>query len=279
MDAASPRASAAVPSTRNQPRNSDQILRRNVFCSACGNVLDPGPTATVEESESESEEPVDPNQPLGPCDGNLRLVGSLVNTRNPERSTAAVAGGTGDAEIYRVGMDVEGRAIRAVHTSSLVLQPASGGPCRLAMFVPQPTTPPPARPTPAVRAQRANASGPDDAALDEGINKVSDTQYNVQRSLLDSLLEDQAALMKLARVIPHQENGRTVGVKLYGIRRNSVLGRLGIQNGDMLRTINGFDMSDATGALEAFAKLRGADSLSVSLVRRGNPQTYEYTVQ
>ena len=85
--------------------------------------------------------------------------------------------------------------------------------------------------------------------------------------------------MRTARIIPHEENGRTVGVKLYGIRRNSLLGRLGLQNGDMLRTINGYDMTSPDSALEAYSRLRGANNLSVNVVRRGNPMALEYNIQ
>jgi general secretion pathway protein C len=100
----------------------------------------------------------------------------------------------------------------------------------------------------------------------------------VQRSLVDKLLSNQAELMRSARVVPHEENGRVVGVKLYGIRRSSLLGKLGIQNGDMLRTINGFDMSAPDSALEAYAKLRSASNLSVAVVRRGAAVTMEYNI-
>jgi len=79
-------------------------------------------------------------------------------------------------------------------------------------------------------------------------------------------------------VVPHEENGHVVGVKVYGIRKSSLFGKLGLQNGDLLRTINGFDMGSPDSALEAYTKLRSASNLSVALVRRGNPVTMEYNI-
>src|SRR5690606_36226867 len=114
--------------------------------------------------------------------------------------------------------------------------------------------------------------------MESGIQRVSDTNFNIDRSPVDRVLENQAELMRTARVIPHEENGRTVGVKLYGIRRNSLLGRLGVQNGDMLRTINGYDMSSPDTALEAYAQLRTADHLTLSIVRRGQSTTIDYNI-
>jgi general secretion pathway protein C len=101
----------------------------------------------------------------------------------------------------------------------------------------------------------------------------------VARALLDKVLSAQAELMRAARVIPYEENGRVVGVKVYGIRRAALLGKLGIQNGDVLRTINGFDLSSPDTALEAYTKLREMDHFSIAMVRRGQPRTMEYNVK
>jgi general secretion pathway protein C len=122
-------------------------------------------------------------------------------------------------------------------------------------------------------------AGLTDEELDEGIEKISDTKFNIQRSVVDKVLANQGALMKAARVIPHEENGRVVGVKLYGIRRTSLLGRLGVRNGDMLRTINGFDMTSPDTALEAYSRLRTADKLTLAIKRQNNEIAIEYNIE
>ena len=128
-----------------------------------------------------------------------------------------------------------------------------------------------------IKLEKLNVEAGDEE-LNEALNRF-DTNFRVTRGLVDQVLANQAKLMRTARVIPHEENGRVVGVKLYGIRRNSLLGRLGVQNGDMLRTINGFDMSSPDSALEAYARLREADNLTLSVVRRGQPMTIDYNIQ
>ena len=59
----------------------------------------------------------------------------------------------------------------------------------------------------------------------------------------------------------------------------TLLGKLGVQNGDVLRTINGFDLSSPDSALEAYSKLRESDAFSIAMVRRGQPKTMEYSVK
>ena len=136
-------------------------------------------------------------------------------------------------------------------------------------------------------AKKAAAAKPADARkaglsneeLTDNIEKISDTKFNIQRSLVDKVLANQGSLMKSARVIPHEEDGRVVGVKLYGIRRTSLLGRLGVRNGDMLRTINGFDMTSPDTALEAYSRLRTADKLTLAIKRQNKEIAIEYNIE
>jgi general secretion pathway protein C len=268
------------------------ILERNIFDSETGDLCHIT-VATEETGEEEGEpEELDPNAPLPHCEGSVRLVGALVNTHNREWSFAAITGASGKALLYREGMTIDGRLLVQIGSSNVVMRPETGSYCQLAMFDPESPEAGTARPTTRVsrtsmdddeedeRPRRRGREGAIPASdIESGITRNSDTNFTVSRGLVDQLLTNQAELMRTARIIPHEENGRTVGVKLYGIRRNSLLGRLGLQNGDMLRTINGYDMTSPDSALEAYSRLRGANNLSVNVVRRGNPMALEYNIQ
>ena len=78
--------------------------------------------------------------------------------------------------------------------------------------------------------------------------------------------------MRQARIVPEQENGKVVGIRLFGVRPDTLLGMLGMENGDRLQNINGFDMTSPEKALEAYARLRTADHLTVA----GQPQGSEH---
>ena len=125
----------------------------------------------------------------------------------------------------------------------------------------------------------SQSGGMSEAEMDQHIQRVSANEFNIDRSLVDRLLLNQAELMRMARVLPYQEGGRTIGVKLFGIRRSGLLARLGLENGDVLRTINGYDMSSPDKALEAYTRLRGADRLTISMQRRGTPQNLDYNIR
>lgn len=272
----------AARTGRDRADDTD-ILTRNIFDSEQGSILTEEVEAVVEDESGETVlEDIDPNH-LPACSGSIRLAASVLNTRLPEWSFAAIVGAAGKAMLYRAGQTIDGHTILAIRSESVVLE-QSGSPCQLTMFGVEEMNPTPRPAVARARPERPERPSRDDgsisaADMEAGITKVNDTNFRVTRGLVDQVLENQAELMRTARVIPHEENGRVVGVKLYGIRRNSLLGRLGVQNGDMLRTINGFDMSSPDTALEAYARLREADNLTLSVVRRGQPMTIDYNIQ
>jgi general secretion pathway protein C len=282
-----PLASATDTAPLRGERALEPVLTRNMFDSVTGSLTWNVEVPVVEPVDPGGEitEPVivDPNGPHPVCEGSVRLVGSYVRHGAEDQSFAAVINATGTSLLYRVGMSVDDREVLAVERNRVVLR-ANGALCDLNMFgAPPPVAVAAAQPAaaPIVIAEppSADTGGIEASDLDANIHQVSDTSYTVNRGLVDRLLANQAALMSAARVIPHEEDGRTVGMKIYGIRRSSLLGRLGIQNGDMLRTINGFDLTDPTALLQAYTTLRSADHLSMQVMRRGQPMSMDYQIQ
>lgn len=268
------------PAKGELPPDKTAILARNMFDPSTGPLWPPkttvDPTAPVDAAAAAAAAALLADGQMPPaCEGSLRLVAAIYDSREPEWSFASLATGTGSPLLYRTGSSVDGKEVDSVYPEAVFMKQTTGALCSLTMFKP-PT--PPGQPPPAAKPAAAEPKDAGSDELDKGIRQVSETKYQVQRGLVDKLLSNQAELMRSARVVPHEENGRVVGVKLYGIRRSSLLGKLGIQNGDMLRTINGFDMSAPDSALEAYAKLRSASNLSVAVVRRGAAVTMEYNI-
>jgi general secretion pathway protein C len=159
------------------------------------------------------------------------------------------------------------------------------------LFAPQPEvqatppategqTPPPASEEAQAQgpgAKRNSRSVPDE--IKNKIKKISDSEFHVDRSVVDKILADQAELMKSARIVPEKKDGKVVGIRMFGIRPDTLLGTLGFQNGDRLETINGFDMASPEKALEAYARLRTANNLNVKLNRRGQSQSIDYRIK
>jgi general secretion pathway protein C len=180
-------------------------------------------------------------------------------------------------------MSVEYIGFNPSEASPAVWLASPGKLCQALLFA---TQPPPAAPAaPAAQATPApppaapskGAAVPDD--IKSKINRISETEFHVDRSVVDKILESQAELMRSARIVPEQKDGKVVGIRLFGIRPDSLLGTLGLQNGDRLETINGFDMASPEKALEAYARLRTAKNLNVKVNRRGKPLSIDFRIK
>jgi len=278
----------SLPVTKADARRSaDAILKRNPFDSITG----PLSEDVIDNPELPKDSVADPAglaDPLGaePC-GSVR-VSIVTESTDPLWSFAALQGpGDQKPTLRRVG-----DTIGTTQVTYIGFNPREGSPavwlmdgpklCQALLFAEQPKPVPsagmPGAPPPKRGAAKRGAPAlpPDMAAK---IKKISPTEFHVDRGVLDKILENQATLMRSARIVPEQKDGKTVGIRLFGIRPETLLGTLGLQNGDRLEAINGFPMASPEKALEAYARLRKADNLNVQVTRRGKPMSIDYRIK
>jgi general secretion pathway protein C len=261
--------------------SADSILTRNPFDSVTGQLNLPPPEEPAEEAAPPSPDLSDPfNAP--DCDGVQVLV--IAASADPEWSFAALetSQDKGKSQLRRRGGEIGGKTVSFVGWDRVWLTSGSqlcqtqmfkppGGPdggAPIAAAPPPPPTPPP-----------PGGASSVDAEIRKGIQKVGGSEFNVDRGVVDKILENQAELMRQARIVPEQENGKIVGIRLFGVRPDTLLGTLGMENGDRLEKINGFDMTSPEKALEAYARLRTADHLTVSVNRRSQPMNIDYNIK
>lgn len=271
----SPLAGLAAPDRKSgQP-----ILARNPFDSVTG-PLDGSAPSPDDEDEGEVED--DEGAPTEVSDGDPKCsFGKVIlisAAEDPAWSFASIQDQSGDSKLRRMGDAVNGHTVQAMSWDTVWLEDSSKKRCQLRLGDegPAPATKARAkRQSPRSRG-RGRQLPPEMAAK---ITKVSDTEFNIERSLVDELLQDQAQLMRSARIIPDKSGDDVVGIKLFGVRKGTLLDHLGIKNGDRLESINGFQMSDPQKALEAYGRLRSANKLSVKINRGGKPQSLDFNIQ
>ena len=266
-------------------RDGEPILKRNAFDSVTG-PLDPSAQA-IPVPTPEKLEVTDPLA-AAPCDGVSVFI--VTESHDPLWSVAALQGpGEPRPRMRRAGDDVGGKKVEFIgynprERSPSVWLSTANLLCQSLLFRVQP--PPGAAPAPAAAPPpdvppptptRGPSSVPADIA--SKIQKISDTEFHVDRSVVDKILENQADLMRSARIVPEQKDGKVLGVRMFGIRPDTLLGTLGLQNGDRLETINGFNMASPEKALEAYARLRTAGNLNVKVTRRGTPMSIDYRIK
>ncbi len=120
---------------------------------------------------------------------------------------------------------------------------------------------------------------PDDVKFGEGVKQTSGDEYEIPRAEIDNVLSNLNQIATQARIVPSFHNGKANGFKLFSIRPGSLYSKIGIQNGDIIQKINGFEINSPDKALEIYSKLKDATSISVDLVRRGKSKSLSYNIR
>lgn len=280
---------AQAPTVPHAARRTAQpLIKRNPFDSVTG-PLDSKPAPVVSSKEPELRV-TDPLRAPVCSDVKVQIV---TESDDPLWSFAALQGnGESHPMLRRVGDDVSGKQVAYIGFNPTEASPAvwmTGGSelCQALLFATQPEVkaqPQPAAaqqppPQPEANKPRRKGAKPVPQDIASKIKKISDNEFHVDRSVVDKILADQAELMRSARIVPEKKDGKVVGIRLFGIRPDTLLGTLGFQNGDRLETINGFDMASPEKALEAYARLRTANNLNVKINRRGQSQSIDYRIK
>ena len=113
----------------------------------------------------------------------------------------------------------------------------------------------------------------------EGVKQLPENQYVVARSEINNALTNLSDLATKARIVPSFKNGVANGFKLFSIVPDSLYAKIGIQNGDVIRRINGYEMNSPDKALEIYQKLRDASRIEIQLERRGETLRKTYSIQ
>lgn len=278
-----------------RPRRSGQpIIDHNIFEHDVD--LNPPPPEPDEEPGSVEPPKLDLSDPLSAPFCEDFAVDVVTQSTDATWSIAVVqAPGEDKGMLRRVG-DTSGEyevvyiGFNRVHASPAVWLTKEVELCQALLFPPpevekarkevEPKAP---VAKPAASAKRPTAKrGPPTVPKEiaDKIEKVSDTDFNVDRAVIDNILENQATLMRSARIVPEKgPDGKTVGIRMFGIRKDTLLGTLGLNNGDRLETINGFNLASPEDALNAYARLRTANKLAVKITRRGKPMTIDFNIK
>src|SRR6266850_1996668 len=113
----------------------------------------------------------------------------------------------------------------------------------------------------------------------DGVKQLSENQYVVARSEINNALTNLSDLATKARIVPSFKNGVANGFKLFSIVPDSLYAKIGVQNGDVIRRIHGYEMNSPDKALEIYQKLRDASRIEIELERRGETLRKSYSIE
>lgn len=258
--------------------DADAILGRNPFDSKTGSLLgNDDPVEEDPEGEDEDEEMTLAGEEGDPkCTfGSVRLI---IASTDPAFSFASIEDKGGESKLRRVGDPVDDHKVSAVAWDRVWLSDSGGKRCQLEVGDENKAKPAAKAGKPA-RTPRGRVPPKVPDSISSKINKVSDTEFNIERSVVDEIIAQQAQLMRYTKIRPVRDGDTTRGLRVSRLRDGTLLNVLGLRNGDEIQTINGFQLTDPQKALEAYGRLRTAQKLSLQITRGGKSETIEYNIQ
>jgi len=220
----------------------------------------------------------DPSK-LKPCTLTNQLRGTLVAEGNPEWSMAMVyTNGERETQVFTVNdgsnkIQDDATLVDVLDRAIVVRRRDHFERCSSDQ-----DAPPVAAPAMSSAAVSDDGGGPVGGDM-TGVTKLNETQYNVERGEVDKALGNLNEVATQARIVPSFKNGKANGFKLFSIKPGSIYSKIGMQNGDVIQKINGYEMNSPDKALEIYQKLKDATTVSIDLQRRGQNMNYNYNIQ
>lgn len=115
--------------------------------------------------------------------------------------------------------------------------------------------------------------------LDRGIRKFAERRYEIKRSTLELALRNLGLVARLVHVMPAARDGKPFGCRLFAIKADGPIAKLGLRNDDVLVSMNGLDIATPDHVLDAYSKLQTASHLVLELVRERREMIQEYLVR
>lgn len=247
-------------------KDGETIVSRDIFCSGC---------APPKPEVADTSGPVSNEWQKSTLQ--LELVSTMVCPSDDNYSMAIIVDNTSphkDPAMYHRGSVIGSTGAEVIKVTSKRVYLKNGN--RNEYLELEGNAPPP--PTTVAQNTPPPAMDPALGDIDKGVT-CSGNACTVDRSLVEKLLSNTTMLATSARFVPSIKDGKPNGFKLYAIRPQSIFGRIGLQNGDTIKAINGSEMTTPDAALALYTKLRNASHLSVQVERRGETVTLDYSIR
>lgn len=197
---------------------------------------------------------------LKQTDLKLKLWGTV--TGQGSRAYAVIEEtGKKEQNLYRLGDPIQNATVKAILRERVVLD-VNGRDEVLAMEKVSSSTSGPRH------MAKAGRSGPSRAM-----------RISLQRSQIESAMENVTELMSQIKVRPHFQDGRPDGIMLSSIKPRSIFRRMGLRSGDIITGVDGQEIESVDDALKFYENLSSSSSLKLQLKRRGREKTIDYTIK
>jgi hypothetical protein len=111
-----------------------------------------------------------------------------------------------------------------------------------------------------------------------GIENVGN-KFMISKTLIDEKMKDIAAILTQARAIKIQNPDGTISFKLTEMDPAGIFPYLGLQDQDIITSINGKPIYDMNEVMGLFARIKNLDALQLGVKREGSDSLQEYSIK
>jgi general secretion pathway protein C len=217
---------------------------------------------------------VDPNADPVKSGLRVKLLGTLVASDKLWSVSSVQDMNNQRSTTYMVGDRIQGAEVIDIERERVIIlnngrkefidgQPGDGA-APVAAYTPPVNTP---------------VQPPPGGGMGNGIKALGENDYEVPRTEIDRTLANLNDVAMQARIVPAFKDGQAQGFKLFSIRPDSIYSKIGVQNGDVIKRINGFELNSPEKALEVYTKLKEASRIEIELERNGSSIRKNYTIR
>jgi len=187
---------------------------------------------------------------------NIRLLGTVVAG---ERSYALMQLGAGEEKVVLLGTDIQpGVTLIEVEADAIVVNNRG-------------------RKEKVLMAKGSLGTG-EQSFVPPPVMGAAPVSQTFTRDAINDHLQDMPKLLTGALAVPHQTNGNPDGFLIQDIVPGSLYEQVGLMNGDVIRRVNGEEISTPEKGLALFQQLQSAKSLDLEITRAGAVQQLHFDI-
>lgn len=125
----------------------------------------------------------------------------------------------------------------------------------------------------------SSGAAPAGAAQETADLQTQNLQIPINREEVQKAAENIQELMRQVRIRPHFEQGKPAGLMLSAVRPDSLFTQMGLQSGDVLKSIDGNPIRSMNDVLKFYEQLGTADALAIEVKRGGTQLNIQYGIE
>lgn len=114
----------------------------------------------------------------------------------------------------------------------------------------------------------------------DSIRQTAQDSFQIDRREVDHAMNNLNELFTQARAVPYSPpEGGAQGFRLFSIKPQSLIDRIGLKNGDIVQRVNGVEIADPSTAFGLLQELQGHAQVRVDVLRNHQAVTLSYDIQ